>query len=49
MNCKKPEITSLGTANVAIMGQLAGSKIGVTSDGQGMNKFVTAAAYEADE
>ncbi len=49
MKYKKPEITLIDSANTAIMGQLAGSKIGTTSDGQGMNKFVTAAAYEADE
>jgi len=49
MNYEKPEITLIDNANAAIMGQLPGSKIGSTSDGRGMNKFVTAAAYEADE
>jgi hypothetical protein len=49
MNYEKPEITPIDTANAAIMGQLPGSKIGYTSDGRGMNKFDTVAAYEADE
>lgn len=49
MNYAKPEVTVNGTATLGIRGQQPGSKIGTVSDGQGLNRHVTAAAYEADE
>ncbi len=49
MNYAKPEISLINAATAAIQTQQAGSKIGSQLDGQGLNKFVTAPAYEADE
>jgi hypothetical protein len=45
----KPAVTSIDKAITMIQNQQPGSKIGTTLDGTGMNRYVTAAAYEADE
>lgn len=49
MNYAKPEINVINTATTAIQNQRPGSKIGSPLDGQGLDKYVTASAYEADE
>jgi hypothetical protein len=47
MNYTKPAVTLINTAIAVIQSQQP--KVGTVSDGQGLNKFITARAYEADE